>query len=221
MIVFSLGLFLGLIVENERVQLIQENDQQQKIDFNSLQLQYQFIDLFGEEKNCDALEKTFEESIKNLESTRKKIEKYLEDASSNKDEFAVLKREYTLAQIQFWLLNKKTEDICQIEQATILYFYADNSQCSQCANQEFVLTYLKNEMGVHLLNFAFDAQFEDEPLIDILKNAYQVTQYPTLIIEGKKFEGLTSKEVILQEICSNYHEYNNELCAEYQIIRIS
>ena len=221
LIVFSLGLLLGLVIESKRIQLIEIQDQQQKLDFSSLQSQYQLIDLFGEEKNCVALKKTFEESITNLGKSRVKLEKYLESSNLNKKEFGLLKREYTLAQINFWLLTKKTKDVCQMEHSVIFYFYGDDSQCSDCADQAYVLTYLKDKLGVHLLNFVFDAQLSEEPLIEILKKTYGVTKYPTLIINEKKFEGFVSKEKILKEICPFYLNTKTELCKQSKVIVVS
>jgi hypothetical protein len=221
LIVFTLGLLLGLVVENKRIDLVEARDHQQKLDFGSLQLQYQIIDLLDEEKNCDALEKTFEESVENLENTRRRLETYLEDSSLNKKEFSILKREYTLAQIRFWLLTKKTKDICSLEQSVIFYFYADDSQCPRCGDQAFVLTHLKNKFGIALLNFAFDAQFDDEPLINILKEIYDIKQYPSLVINGRTFEGFTSKETILKEICPTYKKTEIDLCPDKQIVWIS
>lgn len=211
LVVFTLGLLLGLVVDSKRVQMMELRDEEQTVDFNSLQLQYQFVDLFGEEKNCDALKKTFEESIKNLESARNKVEGYAKDSSINKEEFNLLKRGYVLAQIRFWFLTKKTKDVCDLEYSTIFYFYTDD--CSKCSSQAYVLTYLKNKMGINLLNFAFDADFEEEPLVGIFKEAYDINEYPTLVINGKKFEGLVSKETILDEICQSYRKTDVDLCA--------
>ena len=72
--IFALGLLLGLVIESQRVEYVQFKDRAQSLDFTSLQLQYQFIDEFSQEKNCEALTKTFDENIKNLEVTRVKIE---------------------------------------------------------------------------------------------------------------------------------------------------
>lgn len=220
LIVFVLGLLLGLVIEGKRTQLIELQDQQQKLDFSSLQVQYQFIDLFGKENNCEALKKTFENSINNLEKSRGKLEAYLQASSLNKDKFNSLKREYTLAQINFWLLTKKTKDVCGLEHSIIFYFYGDETQCPKCGDQAFILTHLKNKFGTGLLNFVFDGQFADEPLISVLKGIYDVKQYPTLIINGKKFEGFTSQETILKEVCPTYKDIQINLCEGQKIVKI-
>lgn len=219
LIVFMLGLLLGLVIEDRRVQLIKYQNDMQKLDFSSLQLQYQFIDMFGEEKNCGALTTAFEESISNLENSRNKLEGYTQNSNLNRKEFDLLKREYTLAQLNFWMLTKKTKNLCGLEPATIFYFYADSKSCSRCDDQAFVLTYLKNKLGANLLNFVFDSQLE-EPMITILKKNYNLTEYPTLIINDKKFSGFVSKEEILQEICPSYRQTRIELCSEKQTVVI-
>lgn len=220
LVVFVLGLLLGLVIEGKRVQLIELQDQQQKLDFSSLQLQYQMVNLFGEEKNCEALKKTFVESSRNLEVSRQKLEEYLLDTNFNKEKFNLLKREYTLAQLNFWLLIKKTKDVCDLEHAVIFYFYGDNNICPECADQAYVLTYLKNKLGAGLLNFAFDAQFEEEPLITILKESYGIKVYPSLIVNGKKLERFVPKEEILKEICPLYKNTPTELCEGQKIIKV-
>ncbi len=212
--VFVFGLLLGLAIESSRLEFIENKNLEQKIDFNSLQIQYQLVNLFGEEKNCGALKKAFEISVENLENTRKKLEAYEKDSSTNKEEFKVLKREYTLAQLNFWLLTEKTKDTCGLEHTTLFYFYADDALCGECADQAYVLTHLKNHFGGSLLNFAFDSQLIEEPLIEILKQTYEITSYPALIINGEKFEGLTSQETILEKICPTFKE-QFELCESY------
>lgn len=67
------------------------------------------------------------------------------------------------------------------------------------------MTYLKKRLDDKLLIFALDSQYEDEPMIDILKTRYSVSIYPTLIIGDVKYEGYTAKDDILNEICAHYN----------------
>ena len=98
--IFLLGLFLGLAIEGKRVNYIESVSRRQNLDFSSLQLQYAFIDQLSQEKNCLAVQKTFERNINNLESTRIRLENFDRDATLNKNEFEILKNEYLLAQIR-------------------------------------------------------------------------------------------------------------------------
>ena len=95
--IFLLGFFLGLAIEGKRVNYIESISRKQNLEFSSLQLQYAFIDQLSQEKNCLAVQKTFEHNINNLESTRIRLENFNRDATLNKNELGILKNEYVLA----------------------------------------------------------------------------------------------------------------------------
>jgi len=213
--VFTLGLFLGLLIEGKRVSYIDDVSKKQNLDFSSLQLQYAYIDQLSQENNCEAVAKTFEKNIDELEATRLRLENFDESATLNKVDFDLLKREYTLAQIRYWLLSKRTKDLCGGESVSILYFFSDEGECPQCDNQAFVLTFLKKVFKEKLLIFSFDSKFVDEPMINILKVSYDITKFPTIVIEGKKYEGITKTTEILKEICPHYTSEIKE-CTPYK-----
>ncbi len=204
--IFLLGLFLGLAIEGKRVNYIESVSRKQNLDFSSLQLQYAFIDQLSQEKNCQAVQKTFEQNINNLESTRIRLENFDRDATLNKNELDLLKNEYLLAQIRYWLLAERTRKLCGTDIVTILYFFSDEEECPDCEKQAFVLTYLKKRFKDKLLIFSFDSKFESEPMVPLLKKAYDITTYPTIVVEGKARAGFKDKNAILREICSYYKE---------------
>lgn len=207
--IFLFGLLLGLVIEGKRVSYIESISKQQNLEYNSLQLQYAFMDQLSKEENCEAVLKTFESNIKSLESTRKRLEEFDDNSKINKDNFNSLKREYVLAQVRYWLLARKTKTLCKTEIATILYFYSNDEECPNCGKQAFVLDYLKKLFKDKLLIFSFDAQQQDEPMIPILKHTYNITKYPALVIEGNRFEGLMDKRMMLNEICGYYKDDEN------------
>lgn len=204
--IFLLGLFLGLAIEGKRVNYIESASRQQNLEFSSLQLQYAFIDQLSQEKNCLAVQRTFEQNINNLESTRIRLENFDRDATLNKNELDILKNEYLLAQIRYWLLAERTRDLCGSDIVSILYFFSDEKECPDCDKQAFVLTYLKKRFKDKLLIFSFDSKFEQEPMVILLKNTYEIAKFPTIVIEGRPKIGFQSKEAILKEICTYYRE---------------
>ena len=211
--IFLLGLFLGLAIEGKRVNYIESVSRAQNLEFSSLQLQYAFIDQMSQEKNCIAVQKSFEQNINNLESTRIRLENFDRDATLNKNELDLLKNEYLLAQIRYWMLAERTRKLCGTDLVTVLYFYSDEEECHDCEKQAFVLTYLKKKFKDKLLIFSFDAQFESEQMIPLLKNTYNVTRFPTLVIEGKSKYGFVSKDSILNDICSIYKQKTEDCLA--------
>lgn len=210
--IFLLGLFLGLTIEGKRVSYIESESKKQNLDFTSLQLQYAFIDQLSQENNCLAVQKTFEQNINNLELTRIRLENFDTDATLNKEDFDILKNEYVLAQIRYWLLAERTKKLCDTDIVTILYFFSDETECPSCDRQAFILTYLKKKFKDKLLIFSFDSKFDSEPMIPLLKNTYNVTTYPSLVIEGKTKSNFEDKDTLLKEICA-YYKQKTEDCA--------
>lgn len=212
--VFILGIMLGMVIEGQRVQYIDKVNRIEKLDYSSLQLQYAYIDQLSREENCEAVSKTFESSVKSLTETSERLESYEKNANLNKEEFKVLKREYILSQLNYWLLAQRTKKICERDLVTILYFYSTEKECPDCEEQAFILTYLKQKFGNKLLIFALDSTYTEEPMINMLKNQYDVKEYPTIVIENEAFEGFVSKSQILNIICDKYNKKIEE-CEGY------
>lgn len=214
--IFLLGLFLGLAIEGKRVNYIDSLSRRQNLDFSSLQLQYTFIDQMSQEKNCLAVQRIFEQNIDNLESTRIRLENFDRDATLNKNEFDLLKNEYVLAQIRYWMLAERTKKLCGADIVSVLYFFSDEKECPDCDRQAFVLTYLKKKFKDRLLIFSFDSKFESEPMILLLKKTYNVSKYPAIAIEGKTKAGFVDKNTLLREICSYYKEKSEDCLVDAQ-----
>ncbi|HLC20161.1 MAG TPA: hypothetical protein VJK72_04535 [Candidatus Nanoarchaeia archaeon] len=210
--VFVLGLLLGLFIESERLDYIVFQDQEQQLDLQSLHLHYQFSSDFAEQKNCVDLLRTFDTNLRNLERTRERIENYRRDATVNVREFDLLRREYVLSQVNYWLLYSRAKDLCELPAATVLYFFSDEENCADCEEQAIVLTWLKHTLGSNILTFVFDGEFDQEPIIPLLKGVYGIDEYPSIVVDGKVFTGFTSRKKILTQICP---QLNVTACEPY------
>jgi len=213
LLIFLLGMLLGLVIEGKRVSFVQTKAEEQKLDFVSLQLQYQLISDLSKQGNCQAVSATFEQFLKELSSTEDRLVAYERDATVNRQDFRALKQEYIQAQVNYWMLAKKTKNICDRDLVTVLYFYSPSEFCEECDTQGFVLTYLKNIFKEKLLVFSFDSSFKEEQLIDFLINTYNITEYPSLVIEDTKVSGFHESESLMEHICPLYSD-KPEACLE-------
>ncbi len=213
--IFLLGLFLGLIIENQRVDYVENQYHQQRIVLGSSQLQYDLLTEIQTKNNCPAIYKAFNTNLKDLETTRIRLENFNENAILDKDSFALIERDYLLAQVRYWMLARKTQNVCNNDVVTILNFYKNKEECPECDNQNFILTYLKKLFGDKLLIFSFKSEITEEPILGILQSAYNVTEYPSIVINDKEYSGFTEKEQLLKTICSLYKE-KTEGCEDYQ-----
>ena len=207
--VFVIGVLIGLLITEKRTEFLELSGREQKIDFDSLQLQYLYLTTLSDE--CSAVNKALEGSINRLEQTRVKLENYLAQSFTNDKDFSLTKREYMLSEIRYWLLTLQTKEQCNSDVVSLLYFYSDEEECEDCYLQGTVLTFLKSKFKDRLFIFSLDSDFEREPMLGIFKENYQVTSVPTIIIKDKKLEGFVDKDVLGELICS-YLENKPEVC---------
>ncbi len=208
-LIFSLGLTMGIILEEMRYNEAQEINEEQDVNYISLQLQYLMLTSFEDQSNCPVLLTTLQDTIDDLSGSLSKIIDYEKENSISSDDYQLISRRYTLDNLRYWLMAEKAKESCDLDMVSILYFYSDD--CPSCPNQGTVLSYFKKLMGDQLLVFPINLDLrEDEAMIEIMMSLYNVTKYPTIIIEGEKYEGVTKKNDLQEIICANLE--NSDAC---------
>lgn len=213
-VIFLLGVSLGILIEGERVDYVEGKRSDERVDYESLQVQYLYLSYLSTSKrndSCEAFTATLNRYIKRTDDTRIKLEDYIEKGNVYTEEFKRLKREYIQSQMNFWILSKKAQDMCNTDYVTAIYFHS--TDCPDCKNQGYVLDYLKKMFDEKLLVFAFDANFTEEPMIDLLMSTYKVTKTPTVVVEEKVYDGFVDKDSLMKEICARYQDKPKE-CKE-------
>lgn len=201
-IIFALGLLLGLVVEYKRSNYMQDTFQKHVIDLTSSQLQFDFIGSLDKTDICSGAYKVYYNSLEKLDESRIKLENY-DDQAMDKSDFDLLQRQYLLEEVKYWLFARKTKELCKNDIVTILYFFHDEKTCPNCDEQSFILSYLKKILGDRLLIFSFNSKYSEEPMIPILLTTYGINQYPSLVINDEVVN-MTYKDALLKKICDLY-----------------
>ncbi len=204
-IIFILGLAMGMLFDELRLQWAEKENKAQEADYLSLQFQYLYLTTLKDRKDsCSVLQTSMEKGINDLSKSLELFVEYKEQTKINKEEYELVGRRYLLDNLKYWLFAKKAKEECNLDVVTILYFYSE-ANCRVCPNQGVVLTYFKKIFGDKLLIFPIDVDYEkNEPAISILKNQYKIIEYPTLIIEDKKYEGILGNKELQKIICSSF-----------------
>jgi thiol-disulfide isomerase/thioredoxin len=222
--IFFLGFFFGFVMDLKRVDYFTSLNEKQKLDIRSIQMQYDLVKSAATENQCSAFRFVFDKAVIELEDNRERLELYTMESKVKKDDFDMLRREYILSQINFWQISEQLKKTCpeSSDFVTIIYFFSDSDKCKSCDNQASVLNYYKAQLKENLLVFAIDETFEDkEPVISVLKRTYNITEYPTLIIEGKKYSGFVDKEFINGLLCKTYPDATIQSFTEEDAISCS
>lgn len=196
-VILLLGLSIGLVIEKERLQVINTINLQQEIDLESLQLQQIYME--KGELNCEAMNKIMESSINDVSDSMDKVVKYNKNSMIDTEMFRLQLRDYFLKEIRFFLLSKDIEEKCENDAVTVFYFYNEDNQDTQGDS----LDYLKKIFGNKLLVFSFDSNFKEEPLIEVLLEEHNLTIFPSVIVDDIVYEGGITTDELMNYICDN------------------
>ncbi|MCK4905934.1 MAG: hypothetical protein KAS64_00200 [Spirochaetes bacterium] len=153
-LVFTSGLLLGLVINEQKLDYIQQLSKTQSADYASLQFQFNYIEnlensaLTNEEK-CDVLSATLENNLKLLSPALEKLEAYELNGDIENEDYILLKREYTISNLRYWILAEKSNTMCNTDTISILYFHTQD--CPLCNDQGYILSQIKKIFKDQLL----------------------------------------------------------------------
>ncbi len=118
-----------------------------------------------------------------------------ENRGSDDAEVLNLKKYYSLLQIKDFLLMQKIKDRCGSSQTngglSIMYFYSNKGDCSDCEKEGFVLTKLRQDYP-ELRVYSFDYNL-DLSTLQTLVSIYNIEKnLPAILINDKVYYGFKS-----------------------------
>jgi len=148
--------------------------------------------------NCSLLLTQAKLLGKQSEEVKKNLDKYSDIRSVDKEQYILIKENAAQLFIYSWDFLKKVKEKCNANYTTILYVYKDK-HCKHCFEEEVLLLYVKNKLKDDVYVFPIDGEM-DISMINSLKEEYNITSYPTLIIDGEKY-GFLNLANITKVLC--------------------
>lgn len=189
-VVFLLGVTLGYYLEAGRIDKVQKEINELVISWDDARTQaayYENID----PKYCDrAIEENFKFGDRIYEYGRT-LEQY-EDSNRLTDELKIEKQKYTLLKLQFFINSKNIKEKCNADYKFVLYFYQDEPENLEIKSQQVVIARvlgdLKQEKGSEIILIPLAGDF-DLGVINLLKETYNVKEYPSVVVDGVVLTG--------------------------------
>ncbi len=194
-VLFSAGIYVGKAMEIGNVTGLEEGISLANSKMNSIEMLY----LMGEDSA--ALCPVYRSELHNLDTQTENLGyqiSYLEDKGTRDPE---LKKQYFMLEASAYFLSQKVMTRCSgtANYSTVLYFY-NNRNCANCTAQGLALLDVKKKMGDKLRVYSFDGGLGSE-IVDVLRLKYNVTVYPSLVINGQStYAGLRSTSWISEAV---------------------
>lgn len=146
--------------------------------------------LFLMEQNSSAFCPVYKSELNTLDVQMQNVGYKLDFLEREKKAFdATLKKQYFILEAESYLLSKKVKQVCKDNNTLLVYFYS-NTNCSICRNQgDEILKArdsLLNKKTVKIYSFDGDI---GSPVAKALMLQYNVSSYPSIVIDGITYSG--------------------------------
>lgn len=184
-IIFGIGIYVGEIFSKANLEKMEVSVEKTSQRLYSLELL-----LLSDEPElfCPVYIENLGVIDNELESIANKLT-YLEEVKGFTD--VDLKKQYFIIEVNSYLLAKKINEKCKQNATLILYFYS-NERCEKCVEQGAELTEARHAVNNTRL-YSFDGDL-GSGVADALKAKYNITDYPTIVINDKVFRGYMDRE---------------------------
>lgn len=163
-----------------------------RIDTLNAEVQYEILS----ENPCISL--NFDPIGDELFKLGEKLTSMESDLGKSNIQVLDLKRYYSILEVRQYLFVKKASKQCNKNATPILFFYSNENDCKDCDSQGFVLNYVRNALpGVYV--YSFDNNLNSSP-INALKISNNITQVPSIVINGKTYSGFRDSDKVIEYI---------------------
>ncbi|MDE2212925.1 MAG: hypothetical protein KGJ34_00075 [Patescibacteria group bacterium] len=180
--IFGTAFYVAYLFNEARVADIRATEDQISIDLQSSETQYE---LLGSLTCSYASSNEGNPVLSDELNTLANQLTYAEDTlGSENSQVIQLKEQYSLLEIQDYLLLEKLSMQCGTHPIYILYFYSNAGDCSSCGEEGDVLTYLR-ETYPTLRVYSFDYHLDLSALKTLIELHTIAPTLPALIINSR------------------------------------
>ncbi len=189
------GFYVGKIWDDLRTDNVAGDLNENSLDILSILINEEFFESFNT-YDCDLIDKRLSSMSLDLYKVGQRLSEYDRKKLFEKDEYMFLKTKYFLLELRtyFNFLDFKKE--CDSNQTIILFFYDIGDLDSE--RQGYVLDNFVKREDINIRVFSIDRE-HNETTIDLIKNYYEVSKSPTIIINNEiKKEGFVDVAELIE-----------------------
>ena len=188
--IFIVGIYIGTVIDASNLSSISEDVSGISEKVASIQL------LLLSEGNSSSFCPVY---ISELDSIDQDVERigykltYLEEKRGIYDN--ELKKKYFVVEAESYLLSGKVRALCGDDSVLLIHFYS-NTNCKMCREQGTEVLKARDALvqdKVDVKLFSFDGDL-GSPVAEALETQYNVTRYPSIVINGRTYTGYQDSE---------------------------
>ncbi len=185
LLIFLVGISIGWQINNYLTSDVREGVDELRAQIFGLDLRNKLL-----EGGCDVSLSSILEDRQTLGTEVAELE---DRRGKGNKEVLIQKELYQLTELNTWLLLKERKENCKDDFDLILFFYTNENEGNlnkASEDQGYVLDDLFTE-DPSIITFSFDVN-TDNPALGALREIYNITTVPTVVINGEAYPGFKS-----------------------------
>lgn len=208
-IIYLFALILNGYLDEKRVEKLDYDLLNASLEFDNMIVSQIFYEKFNS-SNCTKQRNFINDNFKDLKLIGNDLNNFGQlFLEKNKDLPLIKQRDYFLKQLSLYGFWYNYNKVCGNETIVpIIYFF--NSKTVKLDKQALILEQFSRNHENKSIIFSFDINYKDEPLLETIKQNYNVTFSPFIIIGNKTTRNLHNQDLIVDI---------NTLTVEYKRLR--
>ena len=185
--IFLLGVAMGYVLEEKRLNNVQEEFEQLVIDWGDVRTQAAYYQTLGDDP--ETCERAVDENLNfgdRIYYSGLRLEEY-EESNKLTDRLQFEKKKHNMLRTEFYINSLVLRERCNAQYDIVVYFYQDNAadfDLDLNARQNvlsIILGDLKEEKGPELVLIPLAANM-DISVVNVLLGTYGIEEFPSLLL---------------------------------------
>ncbi len=187
-LVLLLGILLGYQMDDLRQDHLSEELRQSNLETETFSVLDDYVQR-SDGDHCQLMDVQIPSIGERNGELGSELERFEAQNIGSDEEYRYIRDRYYNNQLRLYMALNSYKDRCNgTNQTTILYFFDDSTESQR---QGAVLNEVVKQKNVQV--FSFNAEVDDSLVVDVLTEDFNVTDYPTVIVnDDQKFEGFIS-----------------------------
>lgn len=195
-LVLSLGILLGYQMDDLRQDHLSEELRQSNLETETFSVLDDYVQR-SDRDHCQLMDVQIPSIGERNGELGSELERFEAQNIGSDEEYRYIRDRYYNNQLRLYMALNSYKDRCNgTNQTTILYFFDDSTESQR---QGAVLNEVVKQKNVQV--FSFNAEVDDSLVVDVLTEDFNVTDYPTVIVnDDQKFEGFISENELNYDV---------------------
>lgn len=189
LIIFVTGIYVGSVLDTNSLNNI--NDQVSTISQKVASIQLLMLSEGNSSSFCPVYSSELQSVDQDVETVGYQLS-FLEDEKGVSD--VDLKKQYFILEAESYLLSEKIKILCGDNSVLLINFYS-NTNCTTCKEEGTQVLMARDALNstTDIKLFSFDGDL-GSPVAEAFKSEYNVTTYPSIIVNGQNYPGYSDSQ---------------------------